>query len=44
MVFRLLVKGLIEKEIVETFDLEVNRLEQEKDVGAPLVDLNEEQN
>lgn len=37
------VKGLIEKELVDTFDLEVNRLEQEQMSGAQLVELNDEQ-
>ena len=36
-------KGLVEKEIIELYDVEVNRLEQEKLEGAPLADLNQEQ-
>jgi primosomal protein N' (replication factor Y) (superfamily II helicase) len=37
------VKGLVEKEIIELYDIEVNRLQQEELEGAPLADLNEEQ-
>ena len=37
------VKGLVEKEIIELYDVEVNRLQQEKLEGAPLADLNQEQ-
>ena len=36
-------KGLVQKEIIELYDLEVNRLEQEQMQCAPLADLNEEQ-
>ncbi|MDG1848987.1 MAG: primosomal protein N' [Flavobacteriales bacterium] len=36
-------KGLVEKEIVELYELEVNRIEQAQLQGAPLVDLNPEQ-
>ena len=36
-------RGLVQKEIIELYDLEVNRLEQEQMQCAPLADLNEEQ-
>ncbi|MCH1437122.1 MAG: primosomal protein N' [Flavobacteriales bacterium] len=36
-------KGLIQKEILELYELEVNRIEQEHLTGAPLVALNPEQ-
>ena len=36
-------KSLVQKEIIELYDLEVNRLEQEQMQCAPLADLNEEQ-
>ena len=36
-------KGLVEKEIIELYELEVNRIEQAQLQGAPLVDLNPEQ-
>lgn len=37
------VKGLVQKEIIELYDVEVNRLVQEQLDGAPLALLNEEQ-
>ena len=37
------VKGLVSKGIVEVYDLEVNRLEQTEMEGAPLAELNDEQ-
>ena len=37
------LKVLVQKEIIELYDLEVNRLEQEQMQCAPLADLNEEQ-
>lgn len=36
-------KGLVQKEIIDLYDLEVNRIEQEQLQGAPLLDLNSEQ-
>ncbi len=37
------VKALVQKEIVELYELEVNRIEQEQLQGTPLLDLNTEQ-
>lgn len=37
------VKGLVEKEIIELYEEEVNRVEQEAIKGAPLAELNDEQ-
>lgn len=37
------VKGLVQKELIELYDVEVNRLIQEQLEGAPLAVLNEEQ-
>ena len=36
-------KGLVDKEIIELYDVEVNRLVQEQMQGAPLAELNDEQ-
>ena len=38
-----LIKGLVSKDILELYDLEINRLEQKEMEGAPLAELNPEQ-
>ena len=38
-----LIKGLVSKDILELYDLEINRLQQTEIEGAPLAELNPEQ-